>query len=576
MNSEVMNDPYEEFVRQHPELGERIQAVVDKGRLYLENGSLVEARREFQRALALFPHVPAALNNLALLAYGEGDRDRAAAYLQQLLEFAPAEPTANALMARCWGEMGAIPLAHSHAATAVRSVTAAIAASGGSDPSRARRALEFTCQALAALEDDSLLVRLYSETGKPDLLPDTVIHVAIAYYNRGDLDMGTQLWEQVLQDGDHETPARVYLDMVETIRDHGLLPFRLDHCLDMPRPEAGRRVWLVRVPSLFVAAALTRLYHGSGEEAEEALSLLARVGLPGIERVLIGIGGDITRPVRLRLLAGLQLLAIGDPDRVEPLVSAIPRAATRGEEEALWCLLQGLLAETREKFTEASRLSAEGMRCLERAGDLPKDHPFRQMLMGLAKRSSKRAGSQESVVGKGEAVEEDTYPEELQAPYEALRLPDAEWLRQALQSKLSQGLDEALMKRPREDVAELARRLGEHSAERLETSALVRRLAVRMRSLQLERVMGKLSTDSREALEWLTQQEEAVALPQLHRWLVTRLSEIDPWVVIEELYRSCLVDIGRAKDDADAVLRTDDVIVGIPADLYGRFLQGGQ
>lgn len=566
MNGEVVGDPYEVFVERNPELGARIQVVVDKGRACLERGALAEARREFHRALALFPHVPAALNNLALLEYGEGDRDRAAAYLRQLLEFSPAEPTANALMARYWSELGAMPLAFAHAETAAQSTKSLCSDDTGSDPTRARRALEFTCQTLAALEDDYMLVRLYRNAGHIDLMPVTLVHVAIAFYNRGDLAAAMELWQRALGPDHDLAPARIYLDMARIIEEHDLLPFRLDHRLDIPQPEKGRRVWLIHVPSVFLAAAMTRLYQASGDEVEEALSLLTAVGLPGIDRILRGVGGDITRPVRLRLLAGLHLADMGEINSAARVATAIPRAATSGEEEALWCLVHGLLAEAHGDAAEAMELAGAGARILEGREDADLGRPFRRMLDALAERVGERAGL-DGDSAPGSSVARQTPDTDHVA---SLALPDAEWLRLALQGCVAHELESVLIKRRKDDLVELARRMGEQVPEQQETEALVRRLAMRMRSLQLERVVGTLSTSARGALQRLVKEQAGVSLPELHRWLATGRGG-DPWLAIEALYRAGVIDIGRSEECAGVPLRPEDVAVVVPADLRDRF-----
>lgn len=552
MNSveSVASDPYEEFTRQNEELAARIQAIVDKGRSHLEHGLIQEARKEFHRALALFPYVPAALNNLALLAFGEGDSERASAYLRQLLQFDEAEPTANALMARYWAELGSVPLAVAHAEMAVGSTLALARSTEGSDPSRLRRSLEFACQSLTLLEEDGLLVRLYQASGEPELMPVTLLHIGIASYNRGDFLTARHLWEKALRQQPDLEPAHIYLGMSALLEHHNLLPFHLDHRLEMPQAEKGRRVWLVHVPTLFVAGALERLYHGSLQEAEEAMVLLAGVGIPGLERILLQVGTDVTRETGLRLLAGLQLAAMGCGEQAVQVSEAIDEAPEGRDAQARWHLLQGLVAEMHGNASEAARLAAAGLAILEREAISSKAQPFHQMLKGLLSRSGDPA----------EAPDVEKPHSTATAP---LQLPDAEWLRSSQAHPLTRILEESLAKRPRRVVEELAGRLGEQAAQELETAALVRRLAMRMRSMQPERVTGHLSLAAREALEWLDVRAQETTLAQLHAWLVNTQPQTDPWVGVEELYRSCLVDIGAS--------RTSDLSVAIPIDLQGRF-----
>jgi tetratricopeptide (TPR) repeat protein len=564
VESVVVHDPYEEFARQNEELAARIQTIVDKGRAHLEQGLIAEARKEFFRALALFPYVPAALNNLALLAFGEGDSERASAYLRQLLQFHEAEPTANALMARYWAGLGAAPLAVAHAEMAVRSALAIAQSTEGSDPSRVRRSLEFACQSLALLGDDGLLAHLFRASGEPTLMPVTLLHIGIAFYNRGDFLTAKRLWQTALRQQPDLEPARIYLEMCDLLERHKLLPFHLDHRLEMPQAEKGRRVWLVHVPTLFVAGALARLYQGSTQEAEEAIPLLAGVGIPGLDRILLQVGTDSARATSTRILAGLQLAATGHEEQAAQICDAIDGDSVDSDEQACWYLLQGLVAEIRGKSPEAAKLAAAGLATLEQEATASTAQPIRQMLAGLLARSGDKPEP-------GKTASDDVsldHEEPLSTTTAQLRLPDAAWLHSSQLHPLTTVLEELLVKRPRQVVEELAGRLGEQAAQELQTAALVRRLAMRMRSMQPDRVMGSLSAFGREALEWLDAGAKETTLNELYAWMLDTQPQADPWIVIEELYRSCLVDIGMSttSDEEGTVLR-----VAIPIDLNGRF-----
>ena len=511
VKSVAFNDPYEEFVRQNEELARRIQSVIDKGRSHLENGMLSEARKEFQRALALFPYVPAALNNLALMAFAEGESELAKAYLQQLLHFHETEPTANALMARYWAERGSIPLAMAHAEMAARSALALMKSPQGSDPSRASRSLEFAFQSLTLLGEDRLLTHLYAASGEPPLMPVTLLHVGIAFFNRGDFQAAKRLWERAWQQQPDLEPARVYLTMLDLLERHKLLPFRLDHRLEMPQAEKGRRIWLVHVPTLFIARALEHLYEGDSQEAEEAIVLLSGVNVPSLDLILLQVGTDTARPTAVRLLAGIQLAAMGYSEQAVQTCESIDGDSVRDDEQARWCLLQGLVAEIRGRGSEAANLAAAGLEALKEESESVMTQSLRQMLTHLLSRGgSPEETSREGDHEEAESVDSDTGP---------LQLPDSEWLRQSQLHSVSLNLEESPMKRTRRTLEELAFRLGEQTPERQQTAILVRRVAMRMRSVQIEKVVDSLSVAAKKTLEWLDGREQPIALSALHAWL---------------------------------------------------------
>jgi hypothetical protein len=121
-------------------------------------------------------------------------------------------------------------------------------------------------------------------------------------------------------------------------------------------------------------------------------------------------------------------------------------------------------------------------------------------------------------------------------------------------------------------VIELARRLGEQATEKSNDSALVRRLAMRLRSLPLDRVVGALSPAARQLLRWMAEQGAEVSLPTLHKWSGSELLLSDPWLVTEELYRAGLIDIGRREGvPADMPLQSIDLLAVVPTDLCSRF-----
>ncbi len=354
-----MAAPYETFAIAHPELAARIQAVVDRGRSHLEQGDKTEARKDFQRALALYPHVPAALNNLALLALADGEKEIARAYLDDLLAFDAEEPTAHALLARYWYETGSYPLAARAASAAVASILALSKNGQGNDPTRLRRALQFTYQALAFLAADWEIVRLYEHVPDEPLLPPALTHVGLAYFNLGRLAEANALWEKAA--GQEFAPARIFLELAAVLAAHELLPFHLDHMLEMPQPEQGRHVWLSHVPTLFLAAAVSRVFQGTAAEVEEALSLTMQAGMPGADRVLKQVAADLTRPVRLRLLACLHLLATGATEVAAQLAGEIAAGEVPGEERALWYLVHGLIAEGEDRNEQAALFAAQGL-----------------------------------------------------------------------------------------------------------------------------------------------------------------------------------------------------------------------
>lgn len=548
--------PYQYFTQTNTELAARIQIIVDRGRAHLEHGNKEEARKDFLHALALFPHVPAALNNLALLALADGERERARAYLEILLDFDAKEPTANALIARYWRDAGAYPLAVKYADIAVQSVLELAKHELSDDPSWMRRALQFTYQALTLLEADAEIVRIYELLPNQELLPPTLAHVGLAYFNKGLFDKAIALWQQTVEKG--YTTAQVFLDMNETITTHSLLPFRLDHLIEVPPPEKGRHIWLSHVPTVFSAAALTRVYRNSASEAEEALTLLLQAGIPGLEVILQQVAADLTRPARLRLLACLHLFAIGAQEQAARFAKQVDGERLANDDLALWALVHGLVAEGEGNSQQAATLAQQGLSVV--SSQEVKGPAIRAMLEALAN----RCGATQPLAN-GHALPKTG--DQISQP----ELPDADWLRQALQGTVSANLEEALTRRPHQMVEELAHKLGEAQPGLIPADALVRRLAVRMRSLQLERVLRPLQPQTRQLLVWLAQAEQPVTLPQLMQQVATDWPQIDFWPVMEALYRSGLVDIGFAQQpQIGELLDTEAVVIIVPTDIQGH------
>jgi tetratricopeptide (TPR) repeat protein len=564
-------DRYEEFCEQQPELAARIQSIIERGRTLLENGLLQQAKKEFRRALALYPFVPAALNNLALLAFGESDSEGAKAYLEQLLKHDPHEPTACALLARYWLEMGSTPHAYRYIDTAVQAVLASTGHASEIDDSRLRRSLEFICQALIRLGDDGLLIRLYTELNEPELLPRTLLHIAIAFYNRGHFHKAVALWREVLNMAPEEVAAQIHLDMMQIIRDHKLIPFRLDHRVDMPDYKSEQRLLLVNVPTVVLGTALVHLYRGSVSEAEEALPLLVGVGLPGIHRILLELANDVTRPARLRLLAGAQLAIGGDTEAAVGVVNAIDAESCAPREEALRHLIQSLVAETRGDTAQAYQAAMQGYRLLDGHTGEPKDQAYAQILKEIASRNTPESTvqpvkEQQTDIATGKCRSNDTTAS-------GINWPDEEWLRLALQRHLPGSLEESLANRPLEVLVETAEWLGEQNADEIEHTALIRRTAMRMRSLPLDRVLGPLSPEGRRVLAWLVEQKSPTTLAELQAWLAKQSPSVDLWQVLEELYWVSLVEIGQA---VEAVLPLDasDVLVKPTFGLEERWRDG--
>ena len=553
-----MIDPYIAFTQEHPELAGRIQLLVERGRLHLEQGQRTEARKDFQHALTLFPHVPAALNNLALLAFGEGDMESAKAYIDELLDFDAQEPTALALLARYWYERGSLPLARRAAHEGINSALDLVVQNQSSDPTRLRRSIQFIFQSLAALEADSDIIRLHSKVSDETLMPPLTTQVGRAYYNQGDFALATELWQQAAAQG--FTPAQLYLDMSAVVQAHQLIPFHLDSLLELPQPEKGRQIWLSHVPTLFAAAALVKAFRGLADEVEEALSLLVQANIPGLELILQQVAVDITRSDRLRMLACLHLFAANAPEKAAQLMSAIPVEGLVGEDLALWALVQGLIAEGEGRAGQAAVFAAQG--CTHLTGELSRTgQAFRAMLEALAG----RCGQTTEVISAIPATRAET-----SGKYR-LHLPDADWLRQALLGTISTQLEEALARKQRTVVDELARRLGEAQPAAMPTDALVRRVAVRMRSLQLEKVLRALSAAARPISAWLAAAKEPVMLPQLWAYADARVIPTDLWAVLEELYRAGLIDVGYiAPAQAAAARDSDQLAVVVPVDLRTR------
>ena len=547
--------PYHIFTQENAELAARIQGIVDRGRVHLEHGNKEEARKDFLHALSLYPHVPAALNNLALLAYADGESERARAYLEVLLGYDEKETTANALMARYWWETGAYPLATKYASLAVQSVLILARQPQAEDPSSMRRALQFTYQALILLEFNAEMVRIYELIPNQTLLPPTLAHIGLAYFNIGFFDKASGLWQQAVEQG--YDPAQVFLDMKEIIDIHNLLPFRLDHMLEMPQPEKGRHIWFSHVPTVFSAAALTRVYRSSASEAEEALTLLVQAGLPGLELILQQVAMDLTRPAKLRLLACLHLFAAGAVEKASRFVIGVDGEKLVGEELALWALVRGLIAESEDQKEQAAKLAQQGLSAVpaqEASGPA-----VRAMLEALASRCG--VSPQPPIKDELSTGDDETSQSEL---------PDADWLRQALQGMVSATLEESLARRSRLMVEELAHRLGETQPSHMSAEALVRRLAVRMRSLQLEKVLRPLQSHIRQLLSWLAKAEQPIPVFKVEQKLAEEWPHTDLWSVMEALYRSGLIDIGFTQQQTGESLDSDEVVVVVPADLQGH------
>lgn len=610
MESDHNRDPYLEFADKNPELAARIQAAVDRGRKQLEQGSPDEARREFQRALALYPHVPAALNNLALLAYGDGDRERAKSYLEQLLQVFPTEPTANALMARYWLEMRAHPVAHRYAEMAVQSVISMSAHDNADDPSRLRRAIELTCQVLVSLEDDALLVQLYVGAKAPVLMHDTLVHIANAFYNRGYFSHAVQLWKAAVEMAPEESPARVYLEMAEIVEQHQLLPFLLDHRLKPPMPYAGGRFYDVQVSTLLVARSLIDAYRGENLSVDDALAVLTGVHVPGLIRILNHVARDVTRTPRIHLLAGLQMAAIWEWAAARVVLNSYDCDSLNYDDQMLWYLLAALLAEHDEQHEEAGRLAAKAEWFADgyRKDLLPNNEPFIDWMKRLAKQKPPRksrkkntapaekaaesvpAGESGQVAETGQAVDQPKKPRKPRKKKEIqFQLPDEEWLRLALQHPVAETLEELLAHQTREAVADLAVRLGEQSPENMLDSALVRRLAMRLRSLPLDRIVGLLKPSGRQLLQWLVRQNAEASLAEVYTLVGKKFNELDLWAAIEELYHTSLLDIGWCKNQPGAMQSTDDpdaaedqirkagdLRVVVPPELRSRFQPAGK
>jgi tetratricopeptide (TPR) repeat protein len=565
-------DKYEEFCVQQPELAARIQNIIDRGRTLLENGQPQLAKKEFRRALGLHPYTPSALNNLALLALGEGDNEGARVYLEQLLEHDPQEPTACALLARYWLDMGSTPHAYRYIDTAIQAVFDLATRQSGLDASRLRRSLEFIYQALIRLSDDGLLIQLYTELSEPELIPTTLLHVAIAYYNRGHFQQAVDLWREVLSDAPETIAAEIYLDMAQVIRDHQLLPFRLDHRVDIPNPTGGQRVLLVNVPTVLLSAALVHLYRGTVSEAEEALPLLVGVGLPGIHRILLQLANDVTRPMRLRLLTGVQLAIGGDAKAAAGVVKAIALESCAPGEEALWYLIQSLVAEEGANHKQAYQAAMKGYQLLGGSDAEQKEQPYVQLLQEIAARNSPEAETQ-SAHAEADDVKSDSEQNDDMGG-SAIDWPDEEWLRLALQRPLPGTLEESLAHRPFEALIETAEWLGEQNAEEIEHAALIRRTAMRMRSLPLDRVIGPLTPIGYQTLVWLVDKGAPATLPELQVWMADQASTSELWQVLEELYWASLIDIGH-KVGAVMPLSASEALVTPTAGLAERWQHGG-
>jgi hypothetical protein len=259
------------------------------------------------------------------------------------------------------------------------------------------------------------------------------------------------------------------------------------------------------------------------------------------------------------------LFAIGGGEAAKRLVDALPAVEMQGEELALWALVQGLIAEGEGEIGQAAALAAQGLTALPTAELSQTGQVCGAMLSALASRRG----------GVGVAVNANncagTGLEGTNSSI-AYHLPDVEWLRNCLRGVITNTLEDALARRPRPMVDELAKRLGEAQPSNLSTDAIVRRLATRLRSLPLAKVVRLLSKPARDLLSWLAGVGQ-VSLPTAADELATSHPEAAFWIELEALFRSGLVDVGYEIVPAQGVPTTpEQVVLLVPTDIRTRLV----
>lgn len=369
------NDVYLQFQREHPKEAERVRILVQEGRQRLEGGQLDEARNRFMRALAIFPHIPAALTNLAALAMQQNNLDQAEEYIGQALHHFPNDPAAHAVAARLWLQREVQPYVRFHTRHAVRGVAHLQMQSDllAEDPSLLERARVIVLSTLALCQADALLAELYG------LLPDApwsendLTIIGIALFNLGEIDQAAEVWK--LANGGEESPSAVYRFLVELVRQQVVYPFQLDYQLHARLPSVdelrsaveehsfdqalgGRRSFRLlktegeddanegeeadaddergwneqqlvqalrlalprHIPSRAVALGLYHIFRGDEEEAELALSILFFERWPHLPQVLRAVQDKPELSPRVRLNAALYTLWLSGAEAVRPVL----------------------------------------------------------------------------------------------------------------------------------------------------------------------------------------------------------------------------------------------------------------
>lgn len=414
------DDVYLQFQREHPKEAERVRMLVQEGRQRLEGGQPEEARNRFMRALAIFPHIPAALTNLAALAMQQNNLDQAEEYIGQVLHHFPNDPAAHAVAARLWLQREVHPYVRYHARRAVRGIAHLQTQSEllAEDPTLLERARMIVLSTLALCHADALLTELYALTPDAPWSEQDLTIIGIALFNLGEIDQAAEVWERA--NGAEGSPAAVYRFLADLVRQKKIYPFQLDYQLHARLPSVDElrnaveahafdetfggvrrsfrllkstaehetdetaesqdeeeRVWdeqqLVQaalrlalprhIPSRAVALGLYHIFRGEEEEAELALSILFFERWPLLPQVLSAVQQQPELSPRVRLNAALYSLWLSGPEKVRPMLERFVPEELSVRDRFIWHVvwIQVALAEQNLALAQAHEAEAQSL-----------------------------------------------------------------------------------------------------------------------------------------------------------------------------------------------------------------------
>lgn len=408
------NDVYLQFQREHPKEAERVRTLVQEGRQRLESGQPDEARNRFMRALAIFPHIPAALTNLAALAMQQNNLDQAEEYIGQVLHHFPNDPAAHAVAARLWLQREVHPYVRYHARQAVRGMAhlQTHAELLAEDPTLLERARVIVLSTLALCQADALVAELYALMPDAPWSENDLTIIGIALFNLGEIDRAAEVWQRA--DGAEGSPAAVYRFLADLVRQKMIYPFQLDYQLHARLPSVdelrsavdehafdetlgGRRSFRLlksaaenetdgeadshwdeqqlvqalrlalprHIPSRAVALGLYHIFRGEEEEAELALSILFFERWPLLPQVLRVVQQHPELSPRVRLNAALYLLWLSGPEEVRPVLESWVPEALSVRDRFIWHVVWIQVALTERNLALAQAHEAEAQSLVE-------------------------------------------------------------------------------------------------------------------------------------------------------------------------------------------------------------------